>query len=160
MLRAARGGFGGRQQVVQHARSGVVIVDRGHHETGGCPGHGPHEQPQLVVQQPQLRTGTDGFLVALEAAHGDRVEAGQLIARLDDPRLQADVAKYRHQLAALDALAGRSVQVHEAARSWCGLALGIAEDGALQVRDEANHIQLVHAGDVSVRAAPAEAGQA
>ncbi len=56
-----------------------------------------------VPEQAQLRTGTDGFLVALEAAHGDRVEAGQLIARLDDPRLQADVAKYRHQLAALDA---------------------------------------------------------
>jgi putative peptide zinc metalloprotease protein len=56
-----------------------------------------------VPEQAQLRTGTDGFLVALEARHGDRVEAGQLLARLEDPRLQADVEKYRHRLAALDA---------------------------------------------------------
>lgn len=56
-----------------------------------------------VPEQAQLRTGTDGFLVALEAGHGDRVEAGQLLARLEEPRLQADVAKYRHRLAALDA---------------------------------------------------------
>ena len=56
-----------------------------------------------VPEQAQLRTGTDGFVVALEARHGDRVEAGQLLARLEDPRLQADVEKYRYRLAALDA---------------------------------------------------------
>lgn len=56
-----------------------------------------------VPEHAQLRTGTDGFLVALEARHGDRVEAGQVLARLEDPRLQADVEKYRHRLAALDA---------------------------------------------------------
>ena len=56
-----------------------------------------------VPEQAQLRTGTDGFLVALEARHGDRVEAGQVLARLEDPRLTADVEKYRHRLAALDA---------------------------------------------------------
>ena len=56
-----------------------------------------------VPEQAQLRTGTDGFVVALEARHGDRVEAGQLLARLEDPRLTADVEKYRHRLAALDA---------------------------------------------------------
>lgn len=56
-----------------------------------------------VPEQAQLRTGTDGFLVALEARHGDRVEAGQVLARFEDPRLTADVEKYRHRLAALDA---------------------------------------------------------
>ena len=56
-----------------------------------------------VPEQAQLRTGTDGFLVALEARHGERVEAGQVLARFEDPRLQADVEKYRHRLAALDA---------------------------------------------------------
>ncbi len=56
-----------------------------------------------VPEQAQLRTGTDGFLMAIEARHGDRVEAGQLLARLEDPRLQAEVERYRHRLAALDA---------------------------------------------------------
>lgn len=56
-----------------------------------------------VPEQAQLRTGTDGFLMAIEARHGDRVEAGQVLARLEDPRLQAEVERYRHRLAALDA---------------------------------------------------------
>ena len=56
-----------------------------------------------VPEQAQLRTGTDGFLVAIEARHGDRVEAGQVLARLEDPRLQAEAERYRHRLAALDA---------------------------------------------------------
>lgn len=56
-----------------------------------------------VPEQAQLRTGTDGFLTAIEARHGDRVEAGQVLARLEDPRLQAEVERYRHRLAALDA---------------------------------------------------------
>ncbi|WP_298596939.1 PqqD family peptide modification chaperone [Zoogloea sp.] len=56
-----------------------------------------------VPEQAQLRTGTDGFLMTIEARHGDRVEAGQVLARLEDPRLQAEVERYRHRLAALDA---------------------------------------------------------
>ena len=70
------------------------------------------------------------------------------------------LAPFLPRYAALDALAGRPVQVHEAERSWDAQALGIAEDGALRVRDDAGDIRLVHAGDVSVRAARAEAGQA
>lgn len=62
------------------------------------------------------------------------------------------LAPFLPRYAALDALAGRAVQVHEAARHWGGQALGIAEDGALRVRDDAGDIRQVHAGDVSVRA--------
>lgn len=62
------------------------------------------------------------------------------------------LAPFLPRYAALDALAGRSVRVHEAARSWDAQALGIAEDGALRVRVGAGDIRLVHAGDVSVRA--------
>ena len=70
------------------------------------------------------------------------------------------LAPFLPRFAALDALAGRAVRVHEAARSWDAQALGIADDGALRVRDDAGDVRLVHAGDVSVRAARAEAGQA
>ena len=62
------------------------------------------------------------------------------------------LAPFLSRYAALDALAGRPVQVHEAVRSWEARALGIADDGALRVRDDAGDIRLVHAGDVSVRA--------
>ena len=83
----------------------------------------------------------------------------QLLPALDVFDAQG-LAPFLPRYAALDALAGRPVQVHEAERSWDAQALGIAEDGALRVRDDAGDIRLVHAGDVSVRAARAEAGQA
>lgn len=56
-----------------------------------------------VPEQAQVRTGTDGFIVSLEARHGDQVEAGQVLARLEDRRLVADAAKLNSQLNALDA---------------------------------------------------------
>lgn len=83
----------------------------------------------------------------------------QLLPALDVFDAQG-LAPFLPRYAALDALAGRPVQVHEAERSWDAQALGIAEDGALRVRDDAGDIRLVHAGDLSVRAAPAKAGQA
>lgn len=52
----------------------------------------------------------------------------------------------------LDALAGREVEVREDTQRWNALALGIAADGALRVRDAGGHERRVHAGDVSVRA--------
>jgi len=54
--------------------------------------------------------------------------------------------------AALDALAGRDLQVHEGAAAWPARALGIAGDGALRVLDAGGRERHVHAGDVSVRA--------
>lgn len=54
--------------------------------------------------------------------------------------------------AALDALAGRALCVHEGDGAWSATALGIADDGALRARDTAGRERLVHAGDVSVRA--------
>lgn len=54
--------------------------------------------------------------------------------------------------AALDVLAGRAIRVHEAARTHDAQALGIAEDGALRIRDASGNERRVHAGDVSVRA--------
>lgn len=83
----------------------------------------------------------------------------QLLPALDVFDAQG-LAPFLTRYAALDALAGRPVQVREPTRSWDAQALGIAEDGALRVRDDAGDIRLVHAGDVSVRAARAEAGQA
>lgn len=56
-----------------------------------------------VPEQAQVRTGTDGFIVSLEARHGDRVEAGQVLARLEDTHLVADALRLTSQLDALDA---------------------------------------------------------
>ncbi|MCD9031738.1 biotin--[acetyl-CoA-carboxylase] ligase [Luteimonas sp. Y-2-2-4F] len=52
--------------------------------------------------------------------------------------------------AALDALAGRPIVLHEAAGARPGVALGVAADGALRVRTDEGERE-VHAGEVSVR---------
>ena len=68
-------------------------------------------------------------------------------------RFDADgLAPFLPRYAAHDALAGRGVRVHDAASIWEAQALGIADDGALRVRDGDGEERRVHAGDVSVRA--------
>lgn len=70
------------------------------------------------------------------------------------------LAPFLPRYATLDALAGRAVTVHGAASAWPATALGIADDGALRVRDAAGAEQRVHAGDVSVRTATQDSGPA
>lgn len=65
----------------------------------------------------------------------------------DDAGLEPFLPRY----AALDALAGRDIDVHAHDGVHPGLALGIAADGALRVRI-AGRERHVHAGEVSVRA--------
>ena len=62
--------------------------------------------------------------------------------------------------AGFDALAGREVAIHETTGAWHATALGIADDGALRVRDTAGAERRVHAGDVSVRVPRPDSGQA
>ena len=62
------------------------------------------------------------------------------------------LAPFLPRYAALDALSGRALQVHEGDGAWPASALGIAADGALRVRDGDGRERHVHAGDVSVRA--------
>ncbi len=63
------------------------------------------------------------------------------------------LAAFLPRFAALDALAGRDVQIQEGARAWPATALGIAVDGALRVRDCEGCERQVHAADVSLRIA-------
>ncbi len=70
------------------------------------------------------------------------------LARFDAEGLAPFLPRY----AAHDTLAGRRVRVHDAASTWEAPALGIAEDGALQVRTDDGDERRVHAADVSVRA--------
>lgn len=68
-------------------------------------------------------------------------------------RFDADgLPPFLPRYAALDALAGRELLVHEGGSAWPATALGIAGDGALRVLDAARRERQVHAGDVSVRA--------
>ena len=62
------------------------------------------------------------------------------------------LAGFLPRFAALDALAGRDVQIHEGAQTWSAMSLGIAADGALRVRDDKGRERQVHAADVSLRA--------
>jgi BirA family biotin operon repressor/biotin-[acetyl-CoA-carboxylase] ligase len=60
--------------------------------------------------------------------------------------------------AALDALAGRRINVQAGERGCAGEALGVDASGALRVRLGDGRIQLHHAGEVSVRPGPRDAG--
>lgn len=62
------------------------------------------------------------------------------------------LAPFLPRYAALDALAGRRVRLHEASGTSATLALGVAADGALRVQGEDGREYCVYAGDVSVRA--------
>ncbi len=62
------------------------------------------------------------------------------------------LAPFLPRYAALDLLAGRAVRIDDGGQVREGVALGLAEDGALRVAF-ADGEQPVHAGDVSVRAA-------
>lgn len=62
------------------------------------------------------------------------------------------LAPFLPRYAAFDVLSGRDVAIHEASGVRGATALGIADDGALRVRDGDGEERRVHAGDVSVRA--------
>jgi len=88
-----------------------------------------------------------------EAPSRNAIVAGVLDALLPALDLfDADgLSPFLPRYAALDALAGRAVTVHGPHGDEQGIADGIGDDGALQVRIGVERRQ-VHAGDVSVRA--------
>ena len=62
------------------------------------------------------------------------------------------LAPFAARWGALDALAGLAVRVHDGGRVHVGVALGIADDGALRVRHD-HGVRDWHGGEVSVRGA-------
>lgn len=79
--------------------------------------------------------------------------AAALLARLLPALQQFDrdgLEPFLPRYAALDALAGRAVEVHVGDRTHAGRSLGIASDGALRL--DGGSEQHFHAGEVSVRA--------
>lgn len=146
----------------------VVAAPPGLRKLGGLlvEGGGEHGGPARAVvglgvnvRMPQaLAAGidqpwTDLQSLSIEAVPRNRVVAallGALLPAFD--RFDAEgLAPFLPRYAALDALAGREVDVHEGVRTRRGLALGLADDGALRVEIEGSE-QRLYAGDVSVRA--------
>lgn len=89
---------------------------------------------------------------------GDAPSRNAIAARVLDALLPAldlfdaeGLSPFLARYAALDVLAGRTVTVHGPQGDEHGTAVGIGEDGALQVRIGTER-RRVHAGDVSVRA--------
>lgn len=65
----------------------------------------------------------------------------------------AGLAPFLDRYAAFDALAGQAVSVHGADATHQGIALGLADDGALRVRLDDGEERRFHAGEISVRRA-------
>lgn len=96
---------------------------------------------------------TDLHALAGDAAPGRNRLAGACLAELLPALERFDregLLPFLERYAALDALAGRQVQVHGGDGVREGTALGIAADGALRVRIDGAE-RAVHAGEVSVR---------
>ena len=69
------------------------------------------------------------------------------LAQFDRDGLEPFLARH----AALDALAGRAVVLHQHDGTRNAVADGLAPDGALRVRLDDGQVRVVHSGDVSVR---------
>lgn len=69
------------------------------------------------------------------------------LAQFDRDGLEPFLARH----AALDALAGRAVVLHQHDGTRNAVAEGLAPDGALRVRLDGGELRVVHSGDVSVR---------
>ncbi|MDR0183705.1 bifunctional biotin--[acetyl-CoA-carboxylase] ligase/biotin operon repressor BirA [Lysobacter arvi] len=65
------------------------------------------------------------------------------------------LAPFRERYAALDALVARPVTLHATTGEMRGVALGLADDGALRVRLADGEERSFHSGEVSVRGAKA-----
>lgn len=82
--------------------------------------------------------------------------AAALLARLLPAMQQFDragLAPFLPAYARHDALAGQSVVVHAPHGEDTGIALGLADDGALRVRFDTGGERSLHAGDISLRQA-------
>lgn len=79
----------------------------------------------------------------------------RLLPALDE--FDADgLAPFLARYAGLDALSGQRVDVHGAAATEAGLALGLADDGALRVRLDNGEERHLNSGEVSIRRAQHE----
>lgn len=113
------------------------------------------EATAAAIDQPWIDLAT---LARDKAPARDRCAAALLaqllpaLSRFDRDGLAPFLPRY----AACDALAGRVVDVQLGDALHRGVALGVAEDGALRVRMEAGERRF-HAGEVSVRARAADA---
>lgn len=146
----------------------VVVSPNGFRKLGGLlvEGGGEHGGPVravvglgINVRMPETHAaGIDQPWIDLQSLSVEAVSRNRIVAALLGALLPAfdrfdaeGLAPFLPRYAALDALAGREVDVHEGLRTRRGIASGLAEDGALRVQIEGSE-QRLYAGDVSVRA--------
>ncbi|SFK47415.1 bifunctional biotin--[acetyl-CoA-carboxylase] ligase/biotin operon repressor BirA [Lysobacter sp. cf310] len=151
----------------------VVLDARGLRKLGGLliEGGGEHAGPAraviglgLNVRMPAAAAAAidqpwcDLATLGDAAAPARDAVAAALLARLLPALDEFDadgLAPFLPRYAALDALAGAAIAVHGGnGLRQDGIALGLAEDGALRVRLGDGSLQNFHAGEVSVRRAP------
>ncbi|MBP3983210.1 bifunctional biotin--[acetyl-CoA-carboxylase] ligase/biotin operon repressor BirA [Pseudoxanthomonas helianthi] len=146
----------------------VVVSPNGFRKLGGLlvEGGGEHGGPVravvglgINVRMPETHAaGIDQPWIDLQSLSAEAVSRNRIVAALLGALLPAfdrfdaeGLAPFLPRYAALDALAGREVDVHEGLRTRRGIASGLAEDGALRMQIEGSE-QRLYAGDVSVRA--------
>jgi HlyD family secretion protein len=103
-----------------------------------------------------------GKIVALPVAEGDRVRAGQLLARIDPVQAEAEAAGAREQRRALEAEAQAAREQLQSARADVAAAEARARDAGqvLARRRQLSADQLVPASDIDAAQADADAAAA
>lgn len=146
----------------------VVAAPKGLRKLGGLlvEGGGEHGGPAravvglgINVRMPAaFAAGIDQPWIDLQSLSAETVSRNRVVAALLGALLPAfdrfdaeGLAPFLPRYAALDALAGREVDVHEGVRTRRGIARGLGDDGALRMQIEGSE-QRLYAGDVSVRA--------
>jgi BirA family biotin operon repressor/biotin-[acetyl-CoA-carboxylase] ligase len=146
----------------------LVVEDR---KLGGLlvEGGGEHAGPAravvglgLNVCMPQAsarsidQPWTDLATIAPAAAASRNALAATVLSWLLPALEQFDrdgLAPFRERYAAFDVLRDREIAVLGAGDSMQGVALGLADDGGLRLQLPNGEVRIVHAGEVSVRAA-------
>ncbi len=160
----------GHAQVALKWPNDLVVADgRGLRKLGGIlvEGGGEHAGAARAViglgvnvrMPPAMAAGIDQPWIDLSAlSDASPPSRNALVAKLLTHLLPAlahfdadGLAGFLPRFAALDALAGRDVHMHEGSRTWTATSLGIAADGALRVRDGDGRERQVHAADVTLR---------
>ncbi len=109
------------------------------------------------ADQAQLRAGEDGFIESIEIGDGAAVQAGQVVLRLRNPRLQADLERQRARISALETeslqtvdRAAASVGDTRAGDSRAELAAAQAEFAQLTERIQALDLHTGAAGRIAI----------
>jgi membrane fusion protein (multidrug efflux system) len=110
------------------------------------------------LETAQVHSRASGYVTEWFADMGDRVEAGQLLARLDTPELDREIDQARATLARADASILQTRATAEYSASTERRFAALAPEGVVSQQDLAQYSAQAHIDAANIRVAQAERG--